>query len=164
MSEHILIVDDDPVQRRLLEAAVRRMGHEPTMAEGGEAALAALEGAQDKPFRLVILDLMMPGLDGLQVMDAMRQRGFALPVIVQTAQGSIDTVISAMRAGAFDFVVKPVAPERLQVSVTNALKVDTLKDQAKKTLINADANLHKVFDKAQVTMFEMTKLINNHLK
>ena len=45
MGEHILIVDDDPVQRRLLEAAVRRMGHEPTMAEGGEAALAALEGA-----------------------------------------------------------------------------------------------------------------------
>lgn len=141
MSEHILIVDDDPVQRRLLEAAVRRMGHEATVADGGEAALALLEGPQDKPFRLVILDLMMPGIDGLQVMDAMRQSGTALPVIVQTAQGSIDTVISAMRAGAFDFVVKPVAPERLQVSINNALKVDTLKDKVRKTQRSGGAQI-----------------------
>ncbi len=132
MSEHILIVDDDPVQCRLLEAAVRRMGHEPTVAQGGEAALDLLENPQGKAFRLVILDLMMPGMDGLQVMDVMRQRGFAVPVIVQTAQGSIDTVISAMRAGAFDFVVKPVAPDRLHVSVNNALKVDTLQDKARR--------------------------------
>ena len=62
----------------------------------------------------VILDLVMPGLDGIGVLKAMRERGIALPVIVQTAQGGIETVVSAMRNGAFDFVVKPVSPERLQ--------------------------------------------------
>lgn len=133
MGEHILIVDDDPVQRRLLEAAVERMGYAATAVESGEAALEQLGGPQRDQFRLVVLDLLMPGIDGLQVMEAMRERGLALPVVVQTAQGSIDTVISAMRAGAFDFVVKPVAPDRLRIAVKNALKVGTLRDKAAKT-------------------------------
>ena len=142
MGEHILIVDDDPVQRRLLEAAVRRMGHDATVAEGGEAALALLEDAKDNPFRLVILDLMMPGIGGLQVMEAMRERGIALPVIVQTAHGGIDTVVNAMRAGAADFVVKPVSPERLQVSIGNALKLGALEGELARARRAEEDNEH----------------------
>jgi DNA-binding NtrC family response regulator len=129
MSTTVLIVDDDPVQRRLAEAAVRRFGFEPRVAETGMDALALLksEGAD-----VVLLDLVMPGLDGLGVLAEMRKGGIATPVIVQTSNGSIDTVVTAMRAGAVDFVVKPAGAERLQVSIKNALRVDTLEEEVRR--------------------------------
>src|SRR5271167_2654032 len=119
MAALILIVDDDPIQRRLLEAMARRFGYDVETAESGETGLARLEAAERPTVDLVILDLVMPDLDGMGVLTRMRQRGLAIPVIVQTAHGSIEAVISAMRAGALDFVVKPVGAERLQVSIKN---------------------------------------------
>jgi DNA-binding NtrC family response regulator len=133
MTSRILIVDDDPVQRRLLEAAVTRLGHVVTTATDGETALAILDGPDGKAVSAVILDLMMPGLDGLAVLKAMAERGLELPVIVQTAQGGIETVVNAMRNGAFDFVVKPVSPERLKVALANALKVEARGDEARRS-------------------------------
>src|SRR5271156_3890078 len=132
MAALILIVDDDPVQRRLLEAMARRFGYEVETAESGETGLARLEAAERPSVDLVILDLVMPDLDGMGVLMRMRQRGLAIPVIVQTAHGSIAAVISAMRAGAGDFVVKPVGAERLQVSIKNALRVDALEDELRR--------------------------------
>jgi DNA-binding NtrC family response regulator len=126
MSSTILIADDDPVQRRLLEAAVRRFGYDAETAEGGEQALARLTRAGGPPVDLLILDLVMPDLDGMGVLTRMRDLKIGIPVIVQTANGSIETVISAMRAGANDFVVKPVGAERLQISIKNALSADAL--------------------------------------
>ena len=71
----------------------------------------------------------MPDLDGLGMLAKMRERGLRIPVIVQTAHGGIDNVVSAMRAGAADFVVKPVGPERLQVSLRNALATHALEGE-----------------------------------
>src|SRR4051794_15844441 len=124
----ILIVDDDPVQRRLLEAMVGRFGHEAIAVDGGEAAMAALTAA-NAHVDGVVLDLVMPDLDGLGVLGRMREAGLSIPVIVQTAHGGIDNVISAMRAGAADFVVKPVGAERLQVSLRNALATRALETE-----------------------------------
>src|SRR4051794_33853118 len=129
MSERILIVDDDPVPRRLLESMVRRAGYEAVIAEGGDAAAAILTGPDAGSINAVILDLVMPDLDGLGVLARMRAAGLAIPVIVQTAHGGIDNVVSAMRAGATDFVVKPVGIERLQVSLRNALNASALKGE-----------------------------------
>ena len=124
MSQTVLIVDDDPVQRRLLEAMVTRFGYQAVTAEGGDAGLALLSG----PRRIdcMVLDLVMPDLDGLGVLARMREQGHDIPVIVQTAHGGIDNVVSVMRAGAADFVVKPASPERLQVSLSNALATQAL--------------------------------------
>jgi DNA-binding NtrC family response regulator len=130
MPRHVLIVDDDPVQRRLAEAAIAKGGYHPVCAEGGEAALEVLEGAAGGDISALVLDVMMPGMDGLELLSRLRQRGVDLPVIVQTGQGSIDIAVRAMRAGAFDFVVKPVAPERLAAAVANALKYAALKANA----------------------------------
>ncbi len=126
MSAMILIADDDPVQRRLLEAAVTKLGHRCLTAGDGDSALDMLRGPQGGSIELVILDLVMPGLDGMGVLAQMREEGLDRPVIVQTAQGGIETVVNAMRAGADDFVVKPVSPERLKVSIINALKLGAM--------------------------------------
>ena len=129
MPTPILIVDDDPVTRRLLEATVTKLGHAPTVLTNGEEALRVLSGEGGDRFALMILDLVMPELDGMGVLARLRQMGRQLPVIVETAHGGIDTVVGAMRAGAFDFVVKPVSPERIQVSIENALKLGALENE-----------------------------------
>jgi DNA-binding NtrC family response regulator len=127
MTARVLIVDDDPVQRRLLDNMVRKFGHEPAVAESGDQAATLLTGGER--FDCVVLDLVMPDLDGLGVLARMREAGNNVPVIVQTAHGGIDNVVSAMRAGAVDFVVKPVGAERLQVSLRNALEKSALADE-----------------------------------
>ena len=132
MAALILVVDDDPIQRRLLEAMARRFGYEVETLESGEAALARLQAPDRPPISLIILDLVMPDLDGMGVLERLRKHAIAVPAIVQTAHGSIEAVISAMRAGAIDFVVKPVGAERLQVSIKNALRVDALEDELRR--------------------------------
>jgi DNA-binding NtrC family response regulator len=127
MVARVLIVDDDPVQRRLLDNMVRRFGHEPVIAESGEQALALMTGGERCD--CVVLDLVMPDLDGLGVLARLRDAGINVPVIVQTAHGGIDNVVSAMRAGALDFVVKPVGAERLEVSLRNALEKSVLEGE-----------------------------------
>jgi DNA-binding NtrC family response regulator len=140
MTSTVLIADDDPVQRRLLEAMVRRFGYAVETVDGGEAALARLE-AGDPPIDLLILDLVMPDLDGMGVLGRMRERRLGVPAIVQTAHGSIEAVISAMRAGALDFVVKPVGAERLQVSIKNALRFDALEEEVRRMTRRASGTL-----------------------
>jgi len=128
MAETILIVDDDPVQRRLLEGMATRFGYEVMTVEGGDAAVAAVT-APDARIDCMVLDLVMPDLDGYGVLARIREVGVNVPVIVQTAHGGIDKVVSAMRAGASDFVVKPVGAERLQVSLRNALSTSALETE-----------------------------------
>lgn len=121
MTRTVLIVDDDPVQRRLAEAAITRGGYKVVIADSGEAAVKLFEGGASVD--AVVLDLVMPGMDGNAVLARMQALGVTAPVIVQTAQGRIETVVGAMRGGAFDFVVKPASPERLVKAVSDALTV-----------------------------------------
>ncbi|MFB6419123.1 MULTISPECIES: sigma-54-dependent transcriptional regulator [Bradyrhizobium] len=129
MAASILIADDDAVARRLVENMVQKCGYETVVVDSGDAAIAALTAPDAAPIDAVILDLVMPGLDGMGVLAKIRDAGLSVPVIVQTAHGGIDNVISAMRAGAADFVVKPVGVERLQVSLRNALNASALKGE-----------------------------------
>jgi DNA-binding NtrC family response regulator len=141
MPETVLVVDDDPVQRRLLENMVARFGYQVMLAEGGDAAIGLLMGPQAARFDCVVLDLVMPNLDGLGVLARMREAGLDIPVIVQTAHGGIDNVVSAMRAGAADFVVKPASPERLQVSLRNALATRRLAGELQRLKRSRDGAL-----------------------
>src|SRR4029077_18960151 len=77
-------------------------------------------------FSCVLLDLVMPDMDGIEVLKRLRANNAELPVIVLTAQGGIDSAVGAMRAGANDFLVKPASPERIAVSIRNQLKIGTL--------------------------------------
>ncbi|HEY3032843.1 MAG TPA: sigma-54 dependent transcriptional regulator [Bradyrhizobium sp.] len=129
MAASILIVDDDAVARRLVENMVQKCGYETLVVESGDAAIAMLTAPDAPAIDAVVLDLVMPGLDGMGVLAKIREAGLNIPVIVQTAHGGIDNVVSAMRAGAQDFVVKPVGIERLQVSLRNALNASALKGE-----------------------------------
>lgn len=130
MTAHVLVIDDDPVQRRLLKNAVERYGHLALLAENGKAGLELLKQYSGE-INVVVLDLMMPEMDGLGFLKAVGELGVDVPVIVQTGQGGIDTVVQAMRAGAFDFVVKPVSPERIGAAISNALKLDRREAKAR---------------------------------
>ncbi len=129
MGKTVLIVDDDPAQRRLLQAAVERQGFATRTAEDGEQAIAQ---AMDPAVDVVLLDLIMPGVSGMEALAQIRQKREDLPVVVLTASGGIDTVIKAMQAGATDFFVKPASPERVLVSIRNALKVGELSGEVKR--------------------------------
>src|SRR6201996_3924012 len=129
MAASILIADDDAVARRLVENMVQKCGYETVVLESGDAVVELLTGADAPAIDAVVLDLVMPGLDGMGVLAKIREAGLSIPVVVQTAHGGIDNVVSAMRAGAQDFVVKPVGMERLQVSLHNALTTSALKGE-----------------------------------
>jgi DNA-binding NtrC family response regulator len=127
MTKTVLVVDDDPTQRRLIQAVLEREGLAVAHAESGEQAIDRLSagGAADA----IMLDLVMPGLGGLATLKELRLRGFSQPVVVLTAAGGIDTVVQAMQAGAQDFFVKPASPERIMVGVRNALQMGDLKGE-----------------------------------
>jgi DNA-binding NtrC family response regulator len=141
MKQQILIVDDDPIQRRLLRQAISKMGLAPLIAHDGEEAVAILSGPQGRTISLAIVDLVMPEVAGLAVLERRGAAGVAVPVIVQTAPGGIDTVVTAIRAGAVDFVVKPARIERLEVAVRNALNMTALKSEIHRVKKTADGAL-----------------------
>ena len=141
MSQVVLIVDDDPVQRRLLQAMVLRFGYQAVLAEGGDAAATLLTASPAPRIDCVVLDMVMPDLDGLGVLARMREHGLDIPVIVQTAHGGIDNAVSAMRAGAIDFVIKPASPERLHVSLRNALATKVLTGELQRIKRSRDGTL-----------------------
>ena len=141
MPKRVLVVDDDPAQRRILEETIKRFGYAVSTADSGDKALAALKADTAGDICLLLLDLVMPGTDGMAVLAAMRTLPKKPPAIVQTAHGSIDAAIQAMRAGAVDFVVKPVSPERLEVSIKNALKIEALAGELTRMKSSANGEL-----------------------
>ncbi|MBX9590509.1 MAG: sigma-54 dependent transcriptional regulator [Hyphomonadaceae bacterium] len=140
MAKLVLIVDDDPTQRRILEETIKRLGYDTKTAQGGEQALQILEASKGA-IALVLLDLVMPDVDGMEVLRRIAPNPASPPVIVQTAHGSIDTAITAMRAGAVDFVVKPTSAERLEVSIKSALKIEALQGEISRIKKKAEGTL-----------------------
>ncbi|WP_371398728.1 sigma-54-dependent transcriptional regulator [Algimonas porphyrae] len=126
MSKTVLIVDDDPTQRRLLQAVVEKSGFSVLQAGDGDQAVAIATGTGATSVDVILLDLVMPGRSGQDVLEELAKSRPELPVIVLTGKGSIETVVTAMKSGARDFVVKPAAPERIIVSIRNALEMKTL--------------------------------------
>lgn len=141
MPHHVLIVDDDPAQRRLLQSVITAQGYGASLAQDGAKALELLRGAKGRSIDVVLLDLVMPGMSGMDVLAALKPERPDLPVIVLTANGSVSAVVQAMQAGANDFIVKPASPERLQVSLKNALMLNTLVSENKRLIRRATNTL-----------------------
>src|SRR5207248_3354516 len=122
MSHHpharILIVDDEPNVRLVFRTALESLHDEIVTAEDATAALEALAGAS---FDLVLLDLNMPVMGGMEVLRRLREGGNDVPVVIVTAHGSIPNAVEAMKLGAIDFLTKPIAPDALRRTVAEML-------------------------------------------
>ena len=128
MSGRILIVDDDQNMCELLEADLSRRGFQISCFTSADEAFHAL---QEKEFDMVLTDLQMPGMDGLDLCNRIVLNRPDVPVIVITAFGSMETAIKAMRVGAYDFVTKPVEMDILALALERALKQRSLQVQVK---------------------------------
>ncbi len=118
--ERILIVDDEESIRRSLEGILCDEGFETRMAADGEVALAAL--ARERLPDLVLLDIALPGRDGISVLAELRERWPQLPVVMMSGHGTIDTAVRSTRLGAFDFVEKPLSIDKLLLTLQHALE------------------------------------------
>ncbi len=123
-ASRVLIVDDDAPSRRLLDVRLRAMNCQTAMAANGREALAAIK--QERPV-LMLLDLEMPAMDGMELLRILRQEGIDVPVVVITAHGSIEAAVKAMKQGAYDFIPKPFDPKHLEIVLRRALERQDLK-------------------------------------
>jgi DNA-binding response OmpR family regulator len=115
----VLVVDDDVTVREVVVTYLRAAGHDVDETGDGEKALALL---RDRPADLVVLDLMLPGIDGLEVCERLRTRGDDLPVIMLTALGSETDRVVGLERGADDYVTKPFSPRELVLRVDSVLR------------------------------------------
>src|SRR5262249_30915633 len=136
----ILVVDDEEIMREILETLLTREGYEVRVACSGEEGL---ELARALPFDAAIVDIMMPGIDGIATLDELKRLDEDLAVIMITAYGSIESAISAMKAGAFDYVTKPFKNEEVLVVVRNAMERRRLIDENRNLRQNIQERYHK---------------------
>src|SRR5216117_3582663 len=126
MKSRVLVIDDEAAIRDSLRMMLEYEGYEFVGAATGQEGLALAE--REAP-DLVLLDVKMPGMDGLEVLDRVRAMNEALPVIVVSGHGTISTAVEATKKGAFDLIEKPFASERVLVSLRNALDQRRLRDE-----------------------------------
>ena len=124
----VLIVDDDPAGQRLLSVRLRALGCEVETAGDGQKALASIQ--RDLP-NLMLLDLEMPVMGGLELLRSLRRQRIELPVVVVTAYGSVETAVEAMKEGADDFITKPLDADHLEIVVRKVLEREELRQEKK---------------------------------
>lgn len=128
----ILIVDDEENVRRMLATAFSLQGHETHCASDGKAALSLFSETQPD---VVLMDIRMPEMDGIDALKVMRTQQPRIPVILMTAYAEVETAVEALRSGAFDYVIKPFDLDELSMVIQRALQLQEMKQEIR--------NLHK---------------------
>jgi len=153
----ILVVDDEKNIRSSLAATFRLEGYAVTEAADGPQGIAAVErGGIDA----VVLDLQMPGLDGMETLARLRHLGHSVPVVFLTAHGTIDLAVAAVRLGAFDFIEKPPQADRILLTVANALRQADLEQENRELRGEAEAAFDMIGSSAPMReLFEQLKRV-----
>src|ERR671936_2725941 len=140
MKSRILVVDDEAEIRRSVRMILEYEGYDVIEAASGPdgAALAERETPD-----LVFLDVKMPGMDGLEALQRLRAANETLPVVIISGHGTVSTAVEATKAGAFDFIEKPLASERVLVTIRNAMDQTRLRDE-NRTLRRAAESRHQM--------------------
>jgi two-component system response regulator PilR (NtrC family) len=136
----ILVVDDEEIMREILETLLTREGYDVRLASSGSEGL---EMARAMPFDAAIVDIMMPGIDGIATLDELKRIDEDLAVLIITAYASVESAISAMKAGAFDYITKPFKNEEVLVVVRNALERRRLVNENRNLRQNIQERYHK---------------------
>jgi DNA-binding NtrC family response regulator len=131
MSGKILIVDDEPGMRGLLTRVMEKEGFSAAAAGGGDEALELIDSDE---WHLVIADIDMPGMDGIELLKRIRGRKEALPVIMITAYATVESAVEAMKLGAFDYVTKPFQMDELKIVVGKVFEHERLVSEKKMLL------------------------------
>ncbi len=126
MKHAVLIVDDDPFVNEFVTEALTRLGYETESVLSGEDALVAMD---DREFDIVLTDLKMGGMDGLELLRSIRRRDAQAIVMIMTAYGSVETAVRAVKDGAYDFLIKPVTPETLEIKLGQAVETLLLRQE-----------------------------------
>ena len=124
--KHILVVDDEAPMQRILEIILKGMGHAVSCAGNGREALDCLHR---QPADLVLTDLRMPEMTGLELLREIRSEGLDIPVILITAYGTVETAVDAMKEGASDFIIRPFENQTVELAVSRALKFTEIRSQ-----------------------------------
>jgi two-component system response regulator AtoC len=151
--QRILVVDDETKMQRVLEIMLRKMGHEVACADNGNDAMRELLAA---PFDLIISDLRMPGMGGMELLQALRSQGIDVPVIIMTAYGTIESAVDAMKLGACEYIVRPFDVDALELTVNRILSLsrvrrenEFLRSEVEKgwgEFIGQSSAMHKVYE------------------
>jgi two-component system response regulator PilR (NtrC family) len=136
----ILVIDDEEIMREILETLLAREGYDVRLASSGEEGL---EMARVLPFDAAIVDIMMPGLDGIATLDELKRIDDDLAVVIVTAYASVESAISAMKTGAFDYITKPFKNDEVLVVVRNALERRRLVHENRAMRQNIQERYHK---------------------
>ncbi len=126
LKAHLLIVDDEANTLASLSRAFRLAGHEATVCDN---ATKALELAKAQNFDLILSDVVMPGKDGLSLLEDLKRQGVTAPVVMMSGQAHIEMAVRATRLGAIDFLEKPISSDKLMLTVDNALKLQRLESE-----------------------------------
>ncbi|HET7005775.1 MAG TPA: sigma-54 dependent transcriptional regulator [Candidatus Binatia bacterium] len=151
----VLIVDDDAPARRLLQVRLRALGCEVALAADGEQALAEIKKHEPA---LMLLDLQMPKMGGIEVLRYLRSVGTAFPVVVITAHGSIESAVAAMKEGAYDFITKPLDANHFDIVVRKALESEALKRSWELLAAETD-NRHRLIVGRSKTMADAMDMV-----
>ncbi|HKY09036.1 MAG TPA: sigma-54 dependent transcriptional regulator, partial [Candidatus Binatia bacterium] len=145
---HILVVDDDAAMRQLLFDLLREEGYAVELAHDGETAI---EKHRSSRFDLIITDLMMPRMKGVELIHRLREADGGAPVLLITAFGSIESAVEAMRAGAFHYVTKPFRNDEILIQVKRALEQQKLHQELRRlrTEVQARERFQNIIGQSQ---------------
>ena len=140
MSGTILVIDDEEIMREILEALLTREGYQVRLAS---TAAEGLDAARGMPFDAAIVDVMLPGMDGVQALDELKKIDDDLPVLMITAYASVESAISAMKRGAFDYISKPFKNDEVLAVLRNALAQKRLVAENRALRQNLQAHVNR---------------------
>ncbi len=144
MKGRILIVDDEEAARKSLSDILRLEGYHVVAKEDGQSAIDALEG--ENMFDLMLLDLKMPGIDGLEVLRRATKLAPDCRIVMLTAHGSLESAIEALRHGAHDYILKPAAPPEILASVSKGISLRTDDERKRQILEQMEASIMELKD------------------